>query len=277
MVRRALLLTGVLATTAFAVSPEDSFREKTWAQLSSRDVSEWGRSALAIDAKKWKHGETEHFLIHYFRNGEKIARRSELFYAEIAAFFGNRPDRLAGRKSQVFAFHDDEDWKQFRLAIRLPWIGGVTRNDEFFYLSVNETGAFDSKGKVQAHEMTHLIFNRFFTGRLPLWLNEGIAEYFGQRKTAGISEFRRQMGMTPPVPLTQLFAAESYPPDVQAFYAEAAIVVDFLTHTEERAKLLPKFVDAMNERNDVAAALKVYGYKDLPEFEKAYNRYRKHY
>jgi hypothetical protein len=110
-----------------------------------------------------------------------------------------------------------------------------------------------------------------------LWLNEGSAEYFGQRKTAGISEFRRQMGATSPMPLSTLFAAESYPPDVQVFYAEAAIVVDFLTHIDGRAKLLPKFVDAMIERNDVAAALKVYGYQDLPEFEKAYGRYRKYF
>ena len=267
----------LLTASGVVAAPEESFQEKSWAQLSSREVSDWGKTALGIDAKKWKHGETDHFIIHYFRNGEKIGRRSELFYAEIAAFFGNRPDRLAGRKSQVFAFHDDEDWKQFRTAIQQPWIGGVTRGDEFFYLSASETGAFDSKGKVQAHEMTHLIFNRFFTGRPPLWLNEGIAEYFGLIKTTGKSDFRRLMEMTPPVPLTQLFAAESYPQDVRAFYAESAIVVDFLTRTDERAKLLPKFVDAMIERNDVAAALKIYGYKNLPDFEKAYGQYRKHF
>ena len=38
-----------------------------------------------------------------------------------------------------------------------------------------------------------------------------------------------------------------------------------------------RLVDAMIERNEVEAALKVYGYKDLPEFEKAYSRYRKHF
>jgi hypothetical protein len=128
--------------------------------------------------------------------------------------------------------------------------------------------------------MTHLIFNRFFHGRPPLWLNEGIAEYFGQRKTTGISEFQRQMGFTPPIALEHLFDAAAYPKtefEVQAFYAQAAIVVDFLTRTADRAGLLPAFVAAMIERNDATAVLKVYGYKDLPEFEKAYNRYRKHF
>lgn len=243
-------------------------------------AEEWGPVALGIQPQKWKRTETEHFVIHYFRNEEKIARRCESFYQDIRQFFGNRPDLMPGRKSEVFAFHDGEDWKRFRDAIEQPWIEGVTRENEFFYLSASEEGRFESKGKVQAHEMTHLIFNRFFHGRPPLWLNEGIAEYFGQRKTAGISEFRRQMGFTPPVSLDQLFSAERYPKtvfEVQAFYAEAAIVVDFLTRTGDGAKLLPAFVDAMIERNDVDAALKLYGYQSRADFEKAYSRYRKRF
>lgn len=267
-----LLLAGMLAL----VAPQDSFREITRTQ----EMSDWGRGALDIESKKWKHGETEHFIIHYFRNGEKVARRSEAMYAEIWEFFGHRADLMPGHKSQVFAFHEIDDWKKFRDLTGLEWIAGVTRGDEFFYMSASEEGRFDSKGKVQAHEMTHLIFNRFFHGHPPLWLNEGIAEYFGQRKTAGIGEFRRQMGFATPVPLDKLFEAQAYPKseaDIQAFYAEAAIIVDFLTRTQERAKLLPVFVESMIEHNDAASALKMYGYRDVADFEKAYARYRKHF
>jgi hypothetical protein len=257
---KALILAGLLALPAQA--------------------SEWSSAALEIEAKKWKQTETEHFVIHHVRNGDKVASRSEKFYAEIKEFFGHRPDRMPGQKSHVYAFHEIEDWRKFRDVTGLPWIAGVTRGNEFFYQSASETGAFDSKGKVHAHEMTHLIFNRFFSGQPPLWLSEGIAEYFGRRKTTGISEFRRQLGATPPVPLRQLFDTAAYPKDemdVQAFYVEAAIVVDFLTHTEDRRKLLPQFVDAMIERNDVAAALKLYGCRGPTDFEKAYGRYRKHF
>ena len=37
-----------------------------------------------------------------------------------------------------------------------------------------------SSGDVLAHEMTHLVMNRFFERRRPLWLNEGLAEYYGE-------------------------------------------------------------------------------------------------
>jgi len=262
-----------------AGKPEESFKEKKFTDLSFTALSDWGEMAMAIQRPKWKHGETEHFIIHFFRNGEQIARRSELFYAEIKEFFSNRPDLLAGKKSQVFAFNAAPDWKQFAGKIKQGWAGGVTRGDEFFYPAASEEGWFDSRGKVQAHEMTHLVFNRLYRDQPPLWLNEGVAEYFSQRKTGTLTQFRQQMSLTP-YNLSQLFQAKQYPerPDqITAFYAEAAIVVDFLTHTQERTAKLPKFVDAMIASNDVAAAIQIYGYKNYTEFEVAYKKYRRHF
>ena len=67
---KVFLFICVLAGPVFAVGPEDSFTEKSWEQLSSKTVSGWGRAALDIQPQKWKHGETDHFIIHFFRNGE---------------------------------------------------------------------------------------------------------------------------------------------------------------------------------------------------------------
>jgi hypothetical protein len=56
------------------------------------------------------------------------------------------------------------------------------------------------------------------------------------------------MGQAPAFDLEQLFGMKSYPHSLEqigAFYAESAIVVDFLTRTPDRVALLPKFVDAM--------------------------------
>lgn len=277
MNRPVTMLAIALATAAMAVEP--LFKEKPFEQLSDKEISgDWSKLALGISStKKWQHGETEHFVIHFFRGGDKIARRSELFYAEIKEFFGNRPDLLKGRKSHVFAFADPPDWNAFKKAIQMPYIGGVTRGNEFFYLTTGDEGRFDSKGRVQAHEMTHLVFNRFFTGRPPLWLNEGIAEYFGQRKTSSVVEFRRAMGQTPKFDLETLLVSERYPEresEIQAYYAESAILVDFLTKDPDRRALLPKFVDAMIAHNDLGRAVEMYGYKSLAEFRKSYDRYR---
>ena len=50
-------------------------------------------------------------------------------------------------------------------------------------------------------------------------------------------DFRQAMGQTPRFALEKLLTADSYPSNplqVQAFYAEAAIIVDFLTKSEDR-------------------------------------------
>jgi hypothetical protein len=265
-----------IGMTAHAVPPVP-FEQRPWSQLSDRQITDWGRIALSIHSNSWMHIETEHFIIHCFRDEDKIANRSEAFYPEIRDFFGNRRDLLQGHKSHIFAFHDVADWRAFGREINKANILGITRGNEFFYLSIGENGYFESNGKVQAHEMTHLIFNRFFSGRPPLWLNEGVAEYFGRRKTTSIVEFRRQMGLTPKYNLDRLFSAETYPSnllDVQAFYTEATIVVDFLSHTEDRRVLLPQFIEAMINENNLDKALTIYGYHNLPEFENDYKRYR---
>jgi hypothetical protein len=107
-------------------------RKKPWSTISDQSISDWGQAALAINPGKWKHGETEHFIIHFNRNGEMIARRCENFYTEIKEFFGNRKDRMENHKSQVFAFYESSDWNKFIAATGLHQFAGVTRGSEFF-------------------------------------------------------------------------------------------------------------------------------------------------
>jgi hypothetical protein len=263
-----------------ALAAAEEFAERDWAQLSNKDVSEWGRAALELNLamhKKWKHGETEHFIIHFTRNGAKIAARSEKFYAKIRAFFGNPPDLKDGLKSHIFAVHDRSDWERF-ISARMPRAAiGVTRGDEFFYLATGDEGQFDAQGRVQAHEMTHLVFNRLYRGRVPLWLNEGIAEYFGKKETMSTAEFRQAMGTAVQYDLDKLFDSSTYPrtaEDMHSFYSEAAIVVDFLTRNE-RETFLPKFVERTMAGDDLDTALKVFGFKDEADFRAAYKQYRR--
>jgi hypothetical protein len=274
----ALSVSTAVAATFRGPSPPNMFRERWWQQLSNTNISANGRAVLTIYSPQWRHGETEHFILHYGRNGDKIAQRAEEFYAEIREFFGNRPDLLAGRKSHIFAVHVPEHWQKFlKTAGMSPSIAGFTYDNEFFYFSLDEEGRFDQKSRVQTHEMTHLLFQRFFRDYPPLWLNEGIAEYFGFRKTSTNMEFRRAMVQPMRFNLDTLFSATDYPSDpkaMQAFYAEAAVVVDFLTNTSARRALLPKFVDAMIADNNPNKAVKLYGYRDLADFKSAYERYR---
>lgn len=254
-----------------------NLEEKPFVGLSDQRVSDVGRAALAIDTDSWKHGETQHFVIHFQRSGQRIAGRCEDFYAETREFFGNRSDLKAAYKSHVFAFSDPTAWAAFKRAVELnPLFSGVTADNEFFWKATDDRGQFEDLAPVQRHEMTHLVFNRFFEGRPPLWLNEGVAEYFGHRHEFTSTAFRRRLKEAPGLALEDLFAATKLPrsdDDVHAFYAESSRIVFFLARTPERQALLPKFVDAMISGQDVGEAVKLYGYADLTDFARAYHKF----
>ena len=88
-----------------------------------------------------------------------------------------------------------------------------------------------------AHETTHMVVFRFLGNYPPLWLNEGVAEYYGE---FGLSEFRGLKrysgnvfkGLREPMPLKRLLATvEKYPEDkkeVHKFYETAKYFVGFL-------------------------------------------------
>ena len=65
------------------------------------------------------------------------------------------------------------------------------------------------------------------------------------------------------------------PDEIRAFYAESAIVVDFLTYTADRKPLLPKFVEALTTGQSLEKALNVYGFADIEAFKSAYAKFRK--
>lgn len=253
------------------------FTEKTFAQLSDQRLSEAGRKALALDSENWKHAETPHFVVHFQRSGPRVAARCEDFYAETREFFGRRPDLRPATKSHVFAFSDGAVWAAFKSALRLHRrVAGITIDDEFFWKATDERGQFEDLAPVQRHEMTHLIFNRLFEGRPPLWLNEGIAEFFAHRRELTSTEYRANLRAAPNVSLPDLFERTRYPAGdtgIALFYVESSRLVLFLARTPERQAILPKFVDAMIAGQTVEEALRVYGYSGLDEFTRAYRKF----
>jgi hypothetical protein len=240
-----LLLLLIAACRVLGASPEELAQrdrcakieavDKPFDQLSHREISKAGQTALRIDASKWKHAESEHFIIHYQLSDVKnrLIREAEYYYWKIQNDLKLTTD-LVEHKSHIFLFQDDDEWRGFQVATGLSNIAGVTMGHEFFSYYPKKKDK-DFSGTV-AHEMTHLVFNRFFTGRPPLWLNEGFAEFqahnafqslYGKRLGA-INKDSTQVGDIHFVTMTTW---TQYPPtmgNIQAFYVKAQLAVGLL-------------------------------------------------
>lgn len=259
------------ALGAWAQTPDTTpFTEKPLAQISDNALTALGQRALAIRPAAWKHAETTNFVLHYFTDvaGRAVASEAEFYYRSIATEL-ERDTKKWERKGHVFIFEEEADWSQFKTVGGLePWSGGIHSQGELFLMR-NTQKKF--KGNTLAHELTHLIVFRFFGAGVPLWLDEGLAEYTATRwyssywRARGYSAFPRSQSVDPThyVPLAKLTSALSYPAEsnsVIAFYNQSERLVRFLSATDKHR--FAEFLESMSRGARFESALdKSFGTK----------------
>ncbi len=259
--------------------------EKKFDQLVDREIDTLGKQAFNIAPDKWKHAETENFIIHYRRatEAQRVVREIEYNLWFVAKSLGAGKDRYA-KKSHVYIFHGRGEWRSFLSDTNSPqWFGSFAYGDDLF-LHVGGPGEeFDSHGL--AHETTHAVVARLYPGkRWPLWLNEGFSEYMGgasvaARKQQYIKGLQRDLSDAD-LTFEELVAMSEYPSDekqIAQLYRSSERVVRFLM-TKFPKDRIARFVESTLAGNDFQkAVIEVYGdqVKDFDEFRKLYGRFEK--
>ncbi len=274
---RVLLLLNLL--TAMGVLSGDELERRgleglevvRFEQLSDPYVAALGAEALQIRKGEWLHAETQNFVYHFFAAFEgsptsiatPVATEAEFYYRVFAEELGKDSKRWE-RKSHIFIFDRDEDWLAFQKKARLdPWTGGIHAQGELFLPRRRESRF---KGHALGHEIAHLVLYRFYGGDIPLWLNEGYAEYASRRAHASYQRARGYAAKpsSPPLkhcellPLTELTSLRAYPdtPErVSAFYRQSEKLTRFLAGRDKRAFI--HFFDLMAGGSKFESAIRV--------------------
>ena len=263
-----------------------SWTEVKAEEMDVRGLQPTGKTLLAEEGDKWKHAQTAHFVMHFAASegtnfAWKVAVQSEFFFRYISQELGGAADRYPFR-SHIFTFRNETRWKKF--------LKTQTEVDKWAYSFAQGLSMFLQQGKnseqqsgVLAHETTHLMVNHFIEGRPPLWLNEGVAEYYGE---FGLSEFRglkrhpgsvfKSGGLREPMTLERLFAIVKYPGDekeVHKLYTTGKYFVGFLM-TKKPKEIFPRFLaDAAAGTNTVEALIYRYGFADLATAQKEFTHF----
>lgn len=231
----AILVAFALPLQAQSVADE-SLKEVPFQELSSTSLNPLGRTALALNSGGWRHGETANFIYHFFdlSAAKQVASEAEFYFRVIAHDLG-KEGQAGDRKAQIFIVPTAE-WEEFKLGAHLdPWTGGAHLANELFITRDGER----FQGATLGHEVAHLVVERFFGGHIPLWLNEGYAEYISGVLYAAY--YRARGYAAKPrygavkggeyIPLEKLIAFTTYPSteaEVGAFYVESRKLVTFL-------------------------------------------------
>lgn len=221
----------------------DGLKEVPFSALSSPYVTPLGQAALSIRPTEWKHAETDNFVYHFFHGfiATPVSVEAEFYYRVVARDL-NKDTSHWERKAHIFVFEGPEDWRQFQTRAHLdPWTGGIHQGGSLF---IQRDPNLRFKGNTLGHETAHLVVDRFFGSNVPLWLNEGYAEYISRVAYAGYYRARSydahpRSNALPPeafVPLAQLTNLLTYPTetrDVLAFYTESEKLVRFLNAADK--------------------------------------------
>ncbi len=153
----------------------------------------FGKNKVQYEALDWQYLQSTHFDVYYYEPGGRAladftAKAAEDAYLQIEELFGyqitNRIPILVYQSHNDFTVTNAVD-----LPVYSEGIGGVT---ELFKnrVAIPFTGDYRDFRRVIHHELVHAVINDMFYGgsiqsiiqngirlQIPLWFNEGLAEY----------------------------------------------------------------------------------------------------
>ncbi|MBI5819223.1 MAG: hypothetical protein HZA88_09545 [Verrucomicrobia bacterium] len=202
-------------------SSDSALVEKTWDQLSDKDLGTTGKSVVG-DMRYWRHGETANFVIHFmnfrgvqiFSTAQKAGRVAEFYLAQLKLDFGLTQDLRKG-KSHIFLVAGEADWSRF---CAQHGLANFTRcvsegSSIFYYTRWGEA----SLAQDMAFPVATCVLHRFFPKPLPFWLCVGVGEFETGNAYAKLKGYSNPGSRTPPgkadYPLSELITATAYPTD----------------------------------------------------------------
>jgi len=243
-------------------------------------------SIQIVQAQEWQALKSEHFIVYYTDNAKftkEVSRKAEIYYKRIASELGYQ--RYSGfwtwdNRVKIY-IHPTR--KSFLSATKQPeWSEGVAN-----YFKKEISSYARSEGFLDAllpHEMTHLIFRDYvgFTGEIPLWLDEGGAQWMEPRKRElvkmAVTRIAEQGKLLPLKKMMTLDIRTNTDSEfVGAYYVQAVSLVSYLA-TKHGAIRFTNFCRQLRDGKTVEEAL-IFVYpitiRSIEELEKKWVKYIK--
>jgi tetratricopeptide (TPR) repeat protein len=245
--------------------------------------------ASAEHRENWTEIRSTHFTV-ISNAGEHDGRRIALQFEEVRAMFEQLYPKLrvdSGKPTTVFALKNEDSLKllipsygQNSKAMHVAGFYHPFYDKNFAVIRTDVSGTGPLGFRSLYHEYTHAFFRYNFRG-LPLWLDEGLAELYGNTSIEGKqarvglpnNNQLRYLQANEFLPLEQLVAIDRTSPlyntqeHAGVFYSESWALVHFLAFSKElqQQDLINKFLTALDKTDDPIEAAKLT-FGDLNKF-----------
>ena len=208
-------------------------------------------------ADKWTYAASEHFEV-YSTGGARTAREALTYFERVHAFFAERLTLRTGSKTptRLIVFSNEQQFAPYRPneGVAAYYLGGPDR-DYIVMARLDE-----DSNPIVVHEYAHLMF-RHAGANYPLWLNEGLAEFYS---TMTMDGDRMLVGPVPPgrlqylnsgvrlIELDRLFAIDHDSPEYNTrqhagvFYSQSWALAHMIMATDRYAPLSDTFLKTVS-------------------------------
>jgi hypothetical protein len=223
-------------------------------------------AALSSTAPKWTYASSDHFEV-YTTGGDGRAREALASFERVHAFFTDYMNLspATARPTRLIVFSGENEFKPYRAnAVSRAYYQSAADRDYIVMSSLDSESQ-----RVVVHEYVHLLV-RHSNLDYPVWLNEGLAEFFSTIEPQGS---KMAVGRVPVdrlaylntearlIPLARLLAVEHGDPEYNTsahagtFYSESWALVHMLMTDSRYRPHVHAFMDAVGNGADAHAAL----------------------
>lgn len=232
----------------------------------------------------WTEIRSPHFTV-LSNAGEHEGRRIALQFEEVRELFEQMFPQLrvdSGKITVIFALKNEDSLKllipsygQNSKSMHVAGFYHPTYDKNFAVVRADASGTGPLSYRTLYHEYTHAFFHNNFRG-LPVWLDEGLAELYGntsiEGKVASVGlpndAQLRYLQVKELLPIDQLVTIDRSSPlyntseHAGVFYSESWALVHYLAYSPEfrQQGLLNKFLAALHDTDDpIEAAQRTFG------------------
>jgi len=196
----------------------------TWAILGSAANAQFGQNIVQYDNYEWRFIQSPYFDIYFYGDNVQLAEFTSEVANEAYQHISDRLNWQLQKRVSIMVYQSHADFQQTNVTFSYMYegIGGVT---ELFKnrVVVPFEGSYNAFRHVIRHELVHAVVNDLIYGGnvqsivsgrvrygIPLWMNEGLAEYLASGWDAESDMYMRDLainGDIPPIPqLSGLYA-----------------------------------------------------------------------
>jgi hypothetical protein len=259
MWKRTLIVLVLFFSTCFAVAAD--YQPVIQTNLSN---------SIVVSNHPWKEKKSMSFVLYYNNIDRellnKISESADAYYWALQEMLSLSHVKWEG---QIFIYDTKEEYLAYSKAAQ--WSGGcadMQSNSIKTYLNTSDL-IIDTL----PHEITHLFLKEYFENpvKIPLWLNEGIAQYLAGGLDDAFSRhtLRYKKNMIPfdkIITMSSFGLSELDEKKVHAFYMESFFIVNFLSSKYGKWKF-SEFVKTLKDGSSMEDSLKwAFGYWDFKQF-----------